>query len=442
MTYPPGPRPVVPGVNLLRYRRDPLSTFTHLAREYGDISHLRLGAYDLVLLNAPAYIHDLLVTHHRNFHKGPALQNTKLVLGEGLLTSEGEFHLRQRRLAQPAFHRKRVEAYVAIMGEHAARMAETWRGSKTLDMSAEMSRLTLGIVGETLFGAQVEEDTEDVLRALTVVMSYFDLLLMPYARLVLRLPLPSTRRFYAAQKRLDQTIYRILEARRSGDAQHSDLVSTLLHAKEEGAGMTDRQLRDEALTIFLAGHETVANALTWTWYLLSQHPEVEEKLHAELASVLGGRPPEAGDISCLPFTRMVLSESMRLYPPAWGMGRRALGQYEVGGYCVPAGTVLVASQWVTHRDPRWFPEPERFDPERWTPEAEAARPRYAYFPFGGGPRQCIGEGFAWTEGIVLLATLAQNWRPRLQPGHPVHTKPQITLRPRYGMRMIVEDRRG
>ncbi|MDP9380731.1 MAG: cytochrome P450 [Chloroflexota bacterium] len=441
MRYPPGPRYRIRTSTLLYYRRDPLGMFTRLAREHGDIASVRLASYDLVLLSHPQHIRDALVTNSRIFQKGPALKNTKIVLGEGLLTSEGEYHLRQRRLAQPAFHRQRVAAYGEVMAAHAARMRAAWREGITLDISREMSRLTLGVVAETLFGSHMEREADQVRKALTSAMGWFDLLLVPYAHMLLRLPLPASRRFHRAHAHLDRVIYGLIEdARRREDRDCSDLLTMLLHSQEEGVGMTDAQLRDEALTIFLAGHETVANALTWTWYLLSQHPEVEMALHDELDTVLGGRLPTSSDVPSLPYTRMVLSESMRLYPPAWGVGRRAMEEYEVGGYRLPAGTVVVMSQWVTHRDPRWYPEPEKFDPARWTPEEEARRPRYSYFPFGGGPRQCIGEGFAWMEGVLLLATLAQQWKLRLAPAHKVETQPLITLRPKYGMRMTLERR--
>jgi cytochrome P450 len=439
-SLPPGPKRALPGADLLAYRRDPLGLFARMACEHGDVSHARLGAYHVVLLAHPDDIRDLLVTHHRTFHKGPALQTMKVLLGEGLLTSEGEFHLRQRRLAQPAFHRGRVHAYGEAMARHALEMRGAWRAGQSVDMAQEMSRLTLGVVAETLFGSRVGREADEVLAALTAVLGYFDLLLLPGVQLLFRLPTPWTRRYRNAQARLDRTIYRLIAARRANPADRGDLLSLLLHAQEEGEGMTDRQLRDEALTIFLAGQETTANALTWTWYLLSRNPAVEERLHAELDAVLGGRTPTADDYAGLPYTKMVISESMRLYPPAWAVGRRATAPYDVRGYALPAGTVFIASQWVTHRDARWFPEPERFDPERWTPNAEAARPKFSYFPFGGGSRVCIGEGFAWMEGVLLLAALAQAWRPRLASGHPVEPRALVTLRPRHGMRMTLERR--
>src|SRR5581483_5627846 len=256
------------------------------------------------------------------------------------------------------------------------------------------------------------------------------------------LPIPSTLRFRKAKARLDATIYRMIEARRVGSKDEGDLLSMLLLAQdEEGSGsMTDQQLRDAAMTIFLAGHETTANALTWSWLLLSQHPDVEAKLHAEVDEVLGGKLPTVEDLPKLVYTEKVLAESMRLYPPAWMVGYRAINDYAVGDYFLPAGSVILMSQYLMHHDPRYFPDPFRFDPERWTPEAKAARPKFSYFPFGGGPRVCIGEPFAWMEGILLIATFAQRWRLTLAPGYPVVLQPLITLRPKYGIRMTPEKR--
>lgn len=442
ITYPPGPRSVIPGRALLAMRRDPLSFLTHIARNYGDIAHFKFGPQHVFLLNHPDLIKDVLVTHHRRFMKGRMIQEMKRLLGEGLLTSEGQFHLRQRRLAQPAFHRERIAAYAAVMVEYASRTSERWRHGATLDIAAEMMRLTLGVVGKTLFDADVEGEAEEIGRALTTAMEMADVLNVVFSGVLDKLPLPSTRRFNQAKARLDETIYRLIdEHRASGD--RGDLLSMLLLASDEednGERMSNQQVRDEAITIFLAGHETTANALTWTWYLLSQHPEIEARLHAELDSVLGGRPPSLADLDRLSYTRMVLAESLRLYPPAYAIGRLAIEEYEAGPYTVPAGSTVLVSQWVMHHDPRSYADPLRFDPERWTPDEQAGRPKFAYFPFGGGPRICIGEQFAWMEGILVLATLAQRWRPRLVPGHPVEPLPRITLRAKYGMRMVLERR--
>jgi cytochrome P450 len=431
----PGPRTLWPVGQVVQFRRDPLTLLARVAREYGDVARFNAATQTVYVLNHPDYIRDLLVTHHARFKKGRALQRAKRLLGEGLLTSEADFWRRQRRLAQPAFHKQRINSYAETMVAYAEKTSARWRDGETLDVSAEMMRLTLAVVGKTLFDADVESDADEVGAALTEVMNLFGYLMLPFSELLEKLPLPPRRRFERARARLDRVIYRIIEERRREGRDRGDLLSTLLHAvDEEGdrTGMTDEQLRDEAMTIFLAGHETTANALAWTWYLLSQNPEAEAKLHVELDGVLQGRPPTVEDYARLRFTEMVVAESMRLYPPAWAVGRLALEDHEVGGYLIPRGSLVLVSQYVMHRDPRYWPEPERFDPERFTPEAKAARPQFAYFPFGGGPRRCIGEGFAWMEAVLILAALARRWRLRLPPGAVVPTEPRITLRPGKG----------
>jgi cytochrome P450 len=441
---PPGPKPRFPGWNLIAIRRDPLEFFSRIAREFGDIAFFQLGPEKVFLLNHPDSIKDVLVTHSRNFHKGRGLQLAKRLIGEGLLTSEGDFHLRQRRLMQPAFHHQRIAAYGSVMVDYARRTRERWMDGASLDVHKEMMRLTLAVVGKTLFDADVESEADEIGEALATVLKLFETITLPFADLLEKLPLPGRGRFQKAKDRLDATIYRMIRERRAnGIRDRGDLLSMLLLAQDtegDGSGMTDTQLRDEAMTIFLAGHETTANALTWTWYLLSQHPDVEARLDAELDTVLGGRIPTVDDWPKLRYTEMLLAESMRLYPPAYILGRRVLGDYPLGRYTIPAGSLVLMSQYVMHRDPRYFPDPERFDPERWTREAQAARPKFSYFPFGGGPRLCIGESFAWMEGVLLLATLAQQWRLRLVPGHPVKLRPLITLRPKHGMRMTLHRR--
>jgi cytochrome P450 len=301
----------------------------------------------------------------------------------------------------------------------------------------------MSVVAKTLFDADVAGEAGEIGRSLTTIISLFHRFNMPFAGIVQKLPLPSNLRFRQARARLDRTIYRIIAERRRSPGDRGDLLSMLLLATDEegdGTGMTDLQLRDEVMTIFLAGHETTANALAWTFYLLSQNPEPEKRLHAELDRVLAGRIPGVEDLPQLRYTEQVIAESMRLYPPAWGLGRRAIRDVEIGGCPVPAGSYVLASAFITQRDPRFFPDPLRFDPDRFAPEARAARPKFAYFPFGGGARNCIGEPFAWMEGTLLLAVLAQKWRLRLVPGHPVEPQALITLRPRYGMKMTAEAR--
>ena len=446
MTLPaslPGPRRRYPGEFTVALARDPIGFLTRLAREHGDVAHFSMGSQRMVFVAAPELIREVLVTRQRSFHKGRGLERAKRLLGEGLLTSEGDFHLRQRRLAQPAFHRERVAGYGDAMVRDAMRARDRWRAGETIDASHEMSRLTLAVVGKTLFGADVEEEAPEIGEALTAALGSFGFAVLPLGGLLQRVPfLPPVRRFNRARARLDATIYRIIAEHRAAGRDRGDLLSMLLAAQDDegaGGGMTDLQLRDEAMTIFLAGHETTANALAWSWYLLSQHPEAEARLHAELDAAVGARPPTAADLPRLPYARMVLAESMRLYPPAWVIGRRALAPYAVRGTTLPARTVVLVSQYVVHRDPRWWPEPDRFRPERWA-EDPGDRPKFAYFPFGAGTRVCIGEQFAWMEGTLLLATIAQRWRLRLVPGHPVTPQPIVTLRPKFGMKMTVEGR--
>ncbi len=396
----------------------------------------------MFLLSHPEYIKDVLVTRQHYFRKSRMLQRAKILLGEGLLTSEGALHTRQRRLVQPAFHKQRLAGYAETMAAFGQRARARWRDGEALAIDQEMMRVTLAVVAKTLFNADIESEANEIGQALTDILSLFETIMMPFSELLERLRTPSVRRFERAKERLDRTIYRIIRGRRESGRDYGDLLSMLLLAQDEetSGGMSDQQVRDEALTLFLAGHETTANALTWTWYLLSQHPEVEAKFHSEIDSVLAGRLPEPGDFGRLPYTETVLAESMRLYPPAWGIGRMVIRDYEVAGYDLAPGSIVLVSPYVVHHDPRWFSEPERFDPERWRPEEKARRPKFSYFPFGGGARVCIGEHFAWLEGVLLLATLGQKWRFRLVPGHPVAHRALITLRTRHGMKMIAEAR--
>lgn len=431
-----------PGQAVLQFRRDPIYYLRRAASECGDIVRLPLSRSPLYLINHPDLIKDVFVTDQKQFKKGRGLEQMTRLLGEGLLTSEGEFHLRQRRLMQPAFHRQRLAAYGEAMTHYAVETRERWQAGETYDIHEEMMRLTLAIVGKTLFGAEMASEASEIDGALNEVIGLFHLLQLPFSGLLEKLPLPPVRRFQAARSRLDATIYRLIAEHRASGEDRGDLLSMLLLAQDEddGGRMTDVQIRDEALTLFLAGHETTANAMTWTWYLLSQHAEAEAKFHAEIDTALAGRIPTVDDLPHLPYTRRVLAESMRLYPPAWAVGRRALTDYTIRDYALPAGAILLLSQAVTHHDPRFWPDPERFDPDRWTSEAEAARPKFAYFPFGGGPRICIGEQFAWMEGILLLAVIGGQCRLRLAPGQRVATQPIVTLRPRFGMQMRVESR--
>jgi cytochrome P450 len=439
---PPGPKSNAPGGQLVAMTRDPLRFMTKLAAEYHDIAYFKLGPQDTVFVNQPEYINDILVAHDWNFLKGRGLRRARKVLGRGLLTSEGNFHRRQRRLAQPAFHKERIAGYATVMVEYAARARERWQEGETLDIAQEMMRLTLAIVAKTLFDADVESEAAEIGKALTEVLKMFETFSSPLTDILDKLPTAANRRVARARERLDETIYRIIEERRASNEDRGDLLSMLLMAQDEegGGGMSDDQLRDELMTLFLAGHETTANALTWSWYLLSQNPDAEAKVHAEIDSVLGGRLATMDDMRRLEYTERALTESMRCYPPVWIMGRRSLGSYKVGEYTIPAGSIVLLSQYAMHHDERYYPEPFKFDPERWTAEARAARPKYSYFPFGGGPRLCIGEQFAWAEGILIIATLAQRWKMSYAGKGAVEMQPSITLRPKNGMRMKLERR--
>ena len=439
----PGPPRRYPLQNWLALQRNPLRFLEGVAR-HGDVARFRLGPVFVYLVNDPDLIRSVLVTRADAYHKGRALERARRLLGQGLLTSEGALHLRQRRLMQPAFHRERIAGYGETMVRYAGRAAERWKAGETIDVHKEMVALTLAIVGKTLFDADVEEEADEIGKALTEALELFQRLLMvPYGEFLEKLPIPSTLRFRSARRRLDATIARLIAERRRNPRDRKDLLALLLLAQDtegDGGGMTDTQLRDEAMTIFLAGHETTANAMAWTWHLLSQNPEAEGRLHEELDRVFEGRAPGVADLPRLRYTEMVLSESMRLFPPAWILGRRAIVDHELGGYRIPAGSIVLLSQWITHRDARYFPDPLRFDPQRFTAEAQAARPRFSYFPFGGGPRVCIGEGFAWMEGVLVLATIARRWRFLPVDGIPVTPAAMITLRPKSGLPMRIEAR--
>src|SRR4051812_10979776 len=440
--FPPGPKLSLFQRAAYWPGRDMLAFITTLARTYGDLVTYRIGGETIFLVSDPQNIKEILVTQNRNFTKSRGLERAKRLLGNGLLTSEGAFHLRQRRLMQPAFHRERIAGYGRTMVEYADRMRGERADGATLDIAREMNRLTRAIVGKTLFDADVAAQAAAVGEALTGVIESFWMMMLPFADLLERLPVPKLRRARTARAHLDAIIYRLIADRRASGRDHGDLLSMLLNAQDEDDGgvMTDQQVRDEAMTIFLAGHETTANALTWTWYLLSGAPDVRAKLHEEIDRVLQGRLAAVGDLGSLSYTERIVTESMRLYPPAWLIGRRAIADYPIGPYVAPARSILVMSPFIVQRDARYYREPDRFDPDRWTPEFKASLPKFAYFPFGGGPRQCIGESFAWMELILLVATIAQRWRMRLVPGHPVVPQPVVTLRARHGMRMTLHGR--
>ena len=422
-------------------QQNPLDYFTAMAREYGDVSGMRIGKFRSLFINHPDLIEDVLVNNSRKYHKGRILQANKYLFGEGLLTSEGDFWLRQRRLAQPAFHRARVSAYAATMAEYTEQLIATWRNGEERDIHEEMMQLALRIVGKTLFDADVTRDAKEVGETLDILLhiaaNFGRTILVP-----LWVPTPRNIRAKLGIKRLEKVIYRIIADRRASGRDTGDLLSILLQAQDQdGTHMNDRQLRDETITLFLAGHETTANTLSWTWWLLAQNPAVEKKFHEELDGVLGGRAPTVDDLPKLTYLSQVLTESLRLYPTAWGMARLAAEEHEIAGYPVRPGYGVAFAQWVMHRDARWFDAPLEFRPERWENDLAKQLPRFAYFPFGGGPRQCIGNTFALMEASVVLATVGQRFRFALAPDHKVTPLASITLRPKNGIQVRLEARK-
>ena len=436
ITRPPGPEPHFLIGNFPLGRPDPLAVFTGWAREFGDIFYYRAGWIHVYFLNSPELIESVLVTNQQNFRKDRVIQNSRWFLGQGLLTSEGSEWLRQRRLCQPAFHRERLALYARIINGCAEEMLDSWKDGESRDVHQEMMQLTLRVAAKVLFSVDVKNESKEVAAALNLLMKHSSgarMLLPPWVRY---LPLPFLIRVRRAVRQLDEVVYRIIRERRESESDKGDLLSMLMSARDEdGSRMTDRQLRDEVMTFLLAGHETTALSLSWAWFLLSENPEAENKLHHELARVLDGKNPSFEDLPRLCYTEAVVKESVRLYPPAWSLARTAAEDFEIGGYLVPAGSNVVMSQWIMHRDPRFFPSPEQFDPGRWFEEHTQRLPRFAYFPFGGGPRYCVGASFAMMEATLLLAAIAQRFRLRMVPGHKVVPVPSITLRPKYGIKM-------
>lgn len=427
------------------FNQDSLAFIEKLARDYGDVVRARFLYIPAYFIYHPDHIEYVLATNNRNFIKPHSVRTPffQRLVGNGLLTSEGEFWLRQRRLAQPAFHRERISGYGQVMVKDAEKMLARWSDGETRDVHREMMRLTMEIVTHTLFNVDVTDDADKVAEALSVLVEPFSSQATLKWILDNRLPTPGNRRFHKTAAKLDEVVYRIIRQRRlSGSKDEGDLLSMLLQAYDEddGSRMTDQQLRDEVITLFLAGQETTALALSWAWFLLAQHPEAESRFWSELDEVLGERAPEAADMSRLKFTEMIAKESLRLYPPAYIVGREAVKDCEIGGFPVPAGMQLFMPTWVVHRDPRFFDAPDQFRPERWTQELTSRLPRYAYFPFGGGPRVCIGNSFAMMEIVLLLAAIGQKFRLRLAPDQQVTLQPAMSLRPRDGIKMVLGKR--
>jgi cytochrome P450 len=451
---PPGLKHSLPFYSLKPWVKlgSPILLFEHLLKTYGNIAHYKFMGTPIVFINDPEYIREILVNQASSFVKERTVRRMKILLGEGLITADDPIHKRQRRIAAPAFHRQRISAYGDQIVACAAAQRETWHPGQQIDIAAASMQLSLEIVARTLFNTDVTADIRSINDEVNTIMGLYNFIVaFPKIESFLHLPIPGITKFRRSKAHLDAIVDRLIREHREAGVDKGDLLSMLLSSRDEQAdasgqhtGMSDEQVRDEVLTIFLAGYETVANGLTWTWYLLSQNPDVQAKLHAELDAVLGTGPskrlPTLADYPALRYTEQVFAESMRLYPPAWAMGRMSTKPVHLGPYRVPPGAHFFFSQYIMGRDPQYFPDPLRFDPNRFTTEAKAARHKYTYFPFGGGSRQCIGESFAWMEGVFSIATIAQCWRMTYLGTTPPEVQAKITLRPRDPLRMQLNPR--
>lgn len=442
--YPRGPRVSrLDGFLLATRRRDILKFLIKVAGEYGDIAHFQIGSRRIFLLNHPDYIKDALTGHYESFVKGRQVRRTRHFLGDGLLTSEGEFHRHQRRLIQPAFHRQHFTAHESVIMEHGVHLRKRWQHGQQLDIMREMKGLMLAITSKMIFDTKTDAEADEINEAVALVISQFQLFGSPLDNFLAKLPMSHARRVRKAQDRLDGIVRRRITERRLSGEDHGDLLSMLIASLDEPSPdkqMDELAVRDEAVTFFLAGYETMGTALAWTWFLLAQDHAVQAKLHAELDAVLGSRLPALDDMAQLRYTKMVFAEAMRMYPPAWVLARYLIKDFETGGYVMPAGSIVILSQYLMHHDSRYFPDPSRFDPQRWTSELKAIRPQYSYFPFGGGPRGCLGEGLAWIQGTLLIATIAQRWRVQAVPSPPVELHPLITLQPKRSIMLQLAKR--
>jgi len=441
--WAPGPRYYTPIGFFIEARRDPVGFIAAAARKYGDVVRIQAGPMFSHAIAHPDDVKHVLQENNRNYWKGKLVGKVKVLIGEGLFTSEADFWRRQRRLAQPAFHRQRIENLATVMTDATAAMLDRWqpaaRGGEPLDVMAQMSALTLSIVGRALFSMDLTGDAGDVGSAMLIALEHVNYLATHFVTPPLFFPTARNLRFRRARRELDRVVMRIIEQRRRAGTDTGDLLSMLLVARDAdtGEGMSDRQLRDEVMTFVLAGHETTAVTLAWAWHLLSMHPTIAEQLHAEVRDVLGDRTPVIGDLGALSLTKRVIEETLRLFPPVPVIGRQTIEADEIGGYAIRRNSLVFVSPYVTHRHLAFWDDPERFDPERFIPERVAARPRFAYLPFGGGPRQCIGNEFALMEAQLLLAMMAQRYRLRAMPGRVVEPEMRVTLRPRNGVWMTL-----
>ncbi len=419
--------------------QNPLRFFAHLADSQGLRAHLKLGNRNFYLINEPELIRDLLITQGSAFEKFPRIERTKGLFGEGLLTSEDPTHLRQRRLMQPAFQRERIAGYGKVMTRCTQTLMADWRDGQEIEATEAMSQLTLDIVARSLFTTEAGDKAVTIAHELEIVLKMLNQLVMPWGPLLLDLPLPASRRYRAALAKLDEIVYGVIDTRLRSGQDGGDLLGMLLIARDADTGerMERLQIRDEVMTIFVAGHETAANALAWTLYLLAANPEARAEMEAEISRVAGDRPPGPEDYPNLPYCQRVFCESMRMFPPVWILGRRALAPYTFEDFSAPKGSILLVCMAVLHRRAEFFPDPDRFWPDRWL---ESSTPKFAYLPFGGGGRLCIGERYAWMEGVLCLANLAQRFRMDLAPGNKVEPLGMLTLRPKHGLRMRLSAR--
>jgi cytochrome P450 len=440
LVRPPGPKNRGVIGNFPMGSKDPLGTYTKWARQYGDIFHFRAFSRHIYFINSPDYAQYVLATNYKDFIKGEALRFNRRIFGNGLLTNEGESWLQNRRLIQPAFRHDRIASYGNTMVAYAERLLEGWHDGEVRDIHADMMRVGLEIAAKVLFDVEVAAEKERISEALDTVTMWNAggrMLLPPIFR---RIPTPGNLRYERAVRQLDEIVYRYIGKRQEDGHAGTDLLGVLLQAQHEGEPMSDEQLRDEVMTLLIAGHETTAISLSWAWYLLARNPEVEEKLWSELRDVLDGRSPNIQDLPRLSYTDCVIKEAMRLYPPVWAVVRNSLVDCELGGYRVPAGATIMVSQWVTHRDPRYFDEPEQFEPDRWLRGNEGGA-KFIYFPFGAGPRACIGASFAVMESVLILATIAQRFQIRVSTDAPVQPLPTMTLRPKNGINIVLTRRK-
>lgn len=440
-----GPKGLPLSGNILAFRRDTLQFIRDAAKEYGDVAHFRFGPKrHIYMLNNPDQIKEVLVTKQAHFRKAKGLQVARAVVGDGILTSEGKKHMRQRRLMQPAFHRDRIAGYGDVMVRQGVELMSEWKDGEVLDIHHDMMKVTLAIITETMFGKTVKEGSDKIAHAIDVGLKYVSSKATSFIDIPLSVPTRSNREFIESSEVLDKTIYALIEERRkSGESGHTDLLAMLLAARDEddGQGMTDEQVRDEVMTIFVAGHETTANTMSWIFYLLATHPEAEQKLHDELKAVLDGRLPTVEDFPKLSYANLIVQETLRLYPAAWVINREVVEEVEIGGHTYEPGDTLMMSQYVMHRMEKYYDEPDAFRPERFEGDLLKRIPAYAYFPFGGGPRVCIGNNFALMEAALLLATIAQQYKLRLaEPEKQVEPEPLVTLRPKNGLMMRLEKR--